>query len=121
MLVTVFHASLHKIDKFEIPYQGLHFGSFESALQAVERKCEQNGTDEFYLHRVLLDITTCEDVFDAGEDWRGYLDGDTNRVYSYTNKYEPSISKSYVIFSTRFIKSIESLEQLSTARSLNFT
>ena len=106
MLIKAFHASPTRITTFEIPYAGLHFGDVSAALQAVERKLEYANTDTFYLHEILLDISNVEDVFDSGDDWRDDLDGDTSKVFSYTNKYEPSSGKSYVMFDTKFIKEV---------------
>ena len=106
MLIKAFHASPVRIKEFEIPYAGLHFGDLSAALQAVERKLEYSNTDTFYLHEVVLDISNVEDVFDSGNDWRDDLDGDTSKVFSYTNKYEPSSGKSYVMFDTKFIKKV---------------
>lgn len=110
---TLYHASPDNFDKFEIPYNGLHFGSFESAIQALDYKREKLKFDRFYLYKVTLDDSICEDVFDVGKDWKDYLEGDTTKVYSYTNKYEPSSSKSYVIFNTEFIKSLVSKQELN--------
>ncbi|AGG57865.1 hypothetical protein VPBG_00093 [Vibrio phage helene 12B3] len=111
MLIRVYHASLHKIDNFEIPFNGLHMGTKESALQAVERKGVQYETDTYYLHEILIDARSAEDVFDSGDSWREDLQGDTSKVFSYTNKYEPSSGKSYVMFSTKYIKDILSVEK----------
>ena len=113
MLIKVFHASPVRIKEFEIPYAGLHFGDLSSALQAVERKLDHSITDTFYLHEVVLDISNVEDVFDSGDDWRDDLDGDTTKVFSYTNKYEPSSSKSYVMFDTKFIKEVVKVSEES--------
>lgn len=110
---TLYHASPYSFDKFEIPYNGLHFGTLESAIQAVEYKKDKLEDGFFYLYQVVLDISLCEDVFDIGQDWAEYLEKDTSKVYSYTNKYEPSTGKSYVVFCPRFIKSVESKEKLS--------
>ena len=111
MLIKAFHASPVRIKEFEIPYSGLHFGDLSAALQAVERKLESSDTDTFYLHEVLLEVSNAEDVFDSGNDWRDDLDGDTSKVFSYTNKYEPSIGKSYVMFDTKFIKKVVKVSQ----------
>ena len=44
---------------------------------------------------------------------RDDLDGDTTKIFSYTNKYEPSSSKSYVMFDTKFIKKVLSVSKES--------
>ena len=113
MLIKAFHASPVRITTFEVPYAGLHFGDLSAALQAVERKLNYSNTDTFYLHEVVIDISSVEDVLDSGDDWRNDLNGDTSKIFSYTNKYEPSSSKSYVMFDTKFIKKVLSVSKES--------
>lgn len=121
MLITAYHASLCKIDKFKIPFNGLHFGGKDSAYQAVERKCIQNNCKTFYLHKVVLDVSRTEDVFDQGDGWREYLQQDTSKIFSYTNKYEPSTSKSYVTFNTDFIVDVVDTQLLSLEECLDYS
>lgn len=111
---TVYHASTAHITEFRIPLNGLHFGTKESALQAVTYKRDklENG-NLFYLHKVIIDDSTVEDTFDCGEDWRYEIGDEVDKLWSYTNKYEPSVGKSYVMFDTKFIKQMVSVEQLN--------
>lgn len=107
---TVYHASPVRITKFQIPAQGLHVGDKDSAIQAIHYKRNKLVDGIFYLHKLVINIDDVEDVFDAGEDWRYALGCDTSKVYSYTNKYEPSSGKSFVMFDTKFIVETLSIE-----------
>ena len=106
-MVTVYHASNNLFTKFEIPHNGLHFGSIESAKEAVSRKSGKK-----YLYKVKLD-GQIEDVFDCGFNWSEELNSCEKKIYSYTNKYEPSIHKSYVIFSDKYIKQMNFIGELN--------
>lgn len=111
---TVYHASPNHITEFRIPLNGLHFGTKESAIQAITYKKDKLENETiFYLHKAVIDDSVVEDTFDCGEDWRSEIGDDVDKLWSYTNKHEPSVGKSYVMFDTKFIKQVVSVEKLN--------
>ena len=104
--MKAFHASLCDFDTFQMTEQGIHFGTIESALIAVERKAEQivelHGSKarptSFYLYEVELDISRFVEEFDQGYDWAKSFEKEVDSIkgYVYNNKYEPSNGPSYI-------------------------
>jgi hypothetical protein len=106
MKVTVYHASPVKINLFEVTEQGIHFGSLESAVEAICRKIDYG--ENFFLHKVRLDISNYIENFDVGYNWRSWFQNEPDEVkgYIYTNKYEPSTEKSYVTWCPETIRTV---------------
>ena len=50
--MVLYHSSHTKIDKFELPYNGLHLGSLKSSIEAGLRKAYKYDSDlqVFLLH-----------------------------------------------------------------------
>lgn len=101
--IKVYHASLHSFDVFEVTEQGIHFGTKESALQAIERKIIDH--EYFFLYEVLLDISQFVEEYDQGYDWRSSFINEPDNVkgYIYKNKYEPSNDLSYMTWNPSVI------------------
>lgn len=112
MKVTVYHASPVEINLFEVTEQGIHFGSRESAVEAVSRKV--NPGEKFFLHKVSLDISKYIESFDMGYNWKEMFENEHPDItgYVYTNKYEPSTKKSYVTWCTDTIKILEITQEV---------
>lgn len=102
-----------KIDSFYIPYGGLHMGGMYSALEAALRKLRSDrnvdNNTTVYLHKVHLKSCDVVPVDDMGDDhsWRELYTSGTGQVFVYENKYEPDVSKSYVIWDTSLVQIIE--------------
>lgn len=101
--MKLYHASPVLIERFDYT-NGVHFGSYESALQAVLRKT----TDVIYMHQVI----TTHDKYYLSEDvggfdrWLDVIDQAEEYGYDvigYKNLYEPSSSKSYVFINDKYI------------------
>lgn len=118
--MIVYHASLDDFKVFKVTEQGIHFGSKESALIAVERKAEQiaelHGISKypksFYLYKVELDVSSFVDEFDQGYDWAKSFEKEIDSIkgYVYNNKYEPSTKPSYITWDLDTIKIIDKRE-----------
>ena len=118
--MIVYHASLHSFDEFKVTDQGIHFGSKESALVAVERKAEQivelHGESarpaKFWLYTVELDTSSFVEEFDHGYDWAKSFEKEIDSIkgYVYTNRYEPSSAPSYITWDADTIKSFSKHE-----------
>jgi len=98
--MILYHSSYTRIGRFEIPVNGLHFGSLKSSLEAGLRKAYKYNTN-VYVHKCACYINSTNriDYDDLGEDWSIALSElkEYNKDWiRYTNKYEPSISKSYM-------------------------
>lgn len=102
-----------KIDSFYIPYGGLHMGGMYSALEAALRKLRSDrnvdNNTTVYLHKVHLKSCDAVPVDDMGDDhsWRELYTSGIGQVFVYENKYEPDVSKSYVIWDTSLVQIIE--------------
>lgn len=102
-----------KIDSFYIPYGGLHMGGMYSALEAALRKLRSDrnvdNNTTVYLHKVHLKSCDAVSVDDMGDDhsWRELYTSGIGQVFVYENKYEPDVSKSYVIWDTSLVQIIE--------------
>ena len=109
MIITteVFHCSPVRITDFYIPENGLHFGSLESGIIAVSRKLTNQVPCTIYVHKVKLDVTRCQELFDIGFNWAEEVKYESGKIFKYKNKYEPSLFPSYVIFDTSLIISVE--------------
>ena len=113
--MILYHASTVKIDSFYIPYGGLHLGGMYSALEAALRKLRSDrnvdNSTTVYLHKVHLKVDTVLPVDDLGDDhsWRTMFSAvpDDIQALEYVNKYEPDVSKSYVVWDTSLVKIIE--------------
>jgi len=104
--VAVYHASPVRIDNFEVSEQGIHFGSLESAIEAICRKVDYG--EVFFLHKVRLDISNYIETFDVGYNWRAWFQNEPVEVegYIYTNQYELSVKKSYVTWCPETINTV---------------
>lgn len=110
--MKLYHASPVLIEQFDYT-NGVHFGSYESALQAALRK----STDVIYVHQVI----TTHNKYYLSEDVGGF-----NRwldviyqaeeygydVIGYKNLYEPSTSKSYIFINDKYI-TIQNVQKLT--------
>lgn len=105
MKVTVFHASPIDFNEFEVQEQGIHFGSKESAFEAVSRKVTDG---KIFLYKVLLDVSQFVEEFDLGYNWYSSFSKEPKYVkgYVYSNKYEPSTKPSYVTWDVNTIELI---------------
>lgn len=104
MSISLYHASPVRIDQFDFS-DGVHFGSYHSALEAALRKTD----DIIYIHRIKFlercNIFESEDV-GSKEEWDKVIDDaiDCNcTVIKYINKYEPGTSKSYIFLDDKRI------------------
>ena len=104
---VVYHCSPVKIDQFYIPENGLHFGSLESALIAAARHVVNQDEMKVFVHKVKINVTKCQELFDVGFNWAEEVNHETCKIFRYKNKYEPSLQPSYVLFDTSLILSIE--------------
>ena len=100
--MILYHSSYTKIDKFELPYNGLHLGSLKSSIEAGLRKAYKYDSD-VYIHKCSCFINphnTIKEIYDdLGEDWQSALEDikqHNKHWIRYTNKYEPSVKKSYL-------------------------
>ena len=100
--MILYHSSYTKIDKFELPCNGLHLGSLKSSIEAGLRKVYKYDSD-VYIHKCSCFInpynTIKESYDDLGEDWQSALEDlkqHNKHWIRYTNKYEPSVKKSYL-------------------------
>lgn len=100
--MVLYHSSYTKIDKFELPCNGLHLGSLKSSIEAGLRKVYKYDSD-VYIHKCSCFInphnTIKESYDDLGEDWQSALEDlkqHNKHWIRYTNKYEPSVKKSYL-------------------------
>lgn len=119
--MIVFHASTVEIDKFYIPYGGLHAGGFMSAVDCAlyklkqgRRKLNDLTLDSIYIHRCFVDVGIEYEVKDQGSDcaWRKLyhklLDDDVEYDYiKYINEYEPDVVPSYCFFEPSRIKILD--------------
>ncbi len=108
-MMILWHCSPVKIDKFYIPFGGLHFGTYESALCAGLRKSKV-----LYMHKCMVPVGIQVPVLDLGnaEAWEEEMkysinEGDT---LVYNNKYEPSTSPSFVVMKKELCEQIIILE-----------
>lgn len=106
--MIVFHASTVEIEKFYIPYGGLHFGGMLSAVECAMRKLYEgrakgHDIDTIYIHRCRIAEGNEYDSIDLGSDkmWRGfdkYLKDNNFHYIKYINQFEPDIVPSYCFF-----------------------
>lgn len=114
--MILYHASTVKIDKFYIPYGGLHLGGINSALEAALRKLRSplNVVDAntVYLHKCRVDLGRIQYSKDLGGDeaWRTLIEEckrfDFHSV-EYKNEYEFDIQNSFMIWDTARIEILE--------------
>ncbi|EAZ2022873.1 hypothetical protein BZF66_06135 [Salmonella enterica] len=109
--MILYHASTVKIDKFYVPYGGLHVGGIHSALEAALRKVRQyDGPDvlDIYLHRVEVNTGRSMLYEDMGDDhgWRAAIicNRDNYDSIEYKNKFEPDIVNSFVLWQPERVK-----------------
>lgn len=114
--MILYHASTVKIDKFYIPYGGLHLGGVHSALEAALRKLRSPlnvvDADTVYLHKVQVELGTVQYSKDLGGDdsWRSLIEECQRFGFNsvqYKNEYEPDDIDSYMIWDTSRIQIIE--------------
>ena len=111
--MILYHSSYTKIDKFELPCNGLHLGSLKSSVEAGLRKAYKYDYD-VYIHKCSCFINphnTIQEIYDdLGEDWQSAL-GDLKQHKKhwvrYTNKYEPSVKKSYLTNNVELVTVLE--------------
>lgn len=104
MAISLYHASPVRIEQFDFS-EGVHFGSYHSALEAALRKTDKT----IYVHRIKFlercNIFESEDV-GSKEEWNKVIDDaiDCNcTVIKYINKYEPGSSQSYIFLDDKRI------------------
>jgi hypothetical protein len=104
MAISLYHASPVRIEQFDFS-DGVHFGSYYSALEAALRKTDKT----IYVHRIKFlercNIFESEDV-GSKEEWNKVIDDaiDCNcTVIKYINKYEPGSSQSYIFLDDKRI------------------
>lgn len=103
--MILYHASTVKIDKFYIPYGGLHVGGVHSALEAALRKIRSYDgpfTQHVYIHRLEVDIGRSILYDDMGDDegWRTLIarHKDECDTVEYRNSFEPDVVNSFLIW-----------------------
>ena len=111
--MVLYHSSYTKIDKFELPCNGLHLGSLKSSVEAGLRKTYKYDSN-VYIHKCSCFINphnTIQEIYDdLGEDWQSALEDlkQHNRHWiRYTNKYEPSVKKSYLTNNVELVTVLE--------------
>lgn len=104
MAISLYHASPVRIEQFDFS-EGVHFGSYHSALEAALRKTDET----IYVHRIKFlercNIFESEDV-GSKEEWDKVIDDAINcncTVIKYVNKYEPGSSPSYIFLDDKRI------------------
>lgn len=114
--MIVYHASTVKIDKFYIPYGGLHLGGVHSALEAALRKLRSPNNvvdaDTVYLHKCRVNLGRITSTNDAGgdESWREIIDECKVLGFDsvqYKNEYEPDVIPSFMIWNPEQIEILE--------------
>lgn len=117
--MIVYHASTVKIEKFYIPYGGLHFGGIYSALECAMRhiyRGREKGIDisTIHIHRCELTGSTIYESDDLGgdHDWHKLNDNLFNLgikydIIKYINRYEPDTTSSYCIFRDNLVKILD--------------
>lgn len=103
-LFTVYHCGPQEIDVFNFE-NGVHFGGYNSALQAALRK----HSNEIYVHECLLAVDKVYVSNDVGGDdaWKEVIKHarrDGCSVIQYYNKYEPDVRPSYIVLDSERIK-----------------
>lgn len=119
MITTAYHASPFFFEDFENQKHGIHVGSYQSALEAVQRKT----SNEFYLYTVRVDTSCFVEEFDHGYDWESVFKYEPQQVkgYIYQNRYEPSHVSSYVSWvpeQTMTITKVELMRQRRDGRAV---
>ena len=118
--MKLYHASTVQIDKFYVPYGGIHVGGIHSALEASLRKIRAyNGIDDIYIHLHVLEVDTgrSEMHHDEGDcaSWRKlintYKDTDVGSV-EYKNKYEPDVCNSFMLWEPERIIILETIKYI---------
>ena len=111
--MILYHSSYTKIDKFELPCNGLHLGSLKSSIEAGLLKAYKYDSD-VYIHKCSCFINphkTIQEIYDdLGEDWQSALEDlkQHNRHWiRYTNNYEPSVKKSYLTNNVELVTVLE--------------
>ena len=104
--MKLYHYSPNLFNHFDFS-NGVHFGSAESALEAVKRKQKFC----YYIYEVEVDIKNTTEVFDVGstEEWLKTKRIEASSGFSgvsYKNLYEPSSIKSYYIWDSSIVKLI---------------
>lgn len=110
--MKLYHASPVLINQFDYT-DGVHFGSYESALQAALRK----STDVIYIHEVISTHSEYYPSEDVGgfDRWLDVIDEahrDGYDVIGYKNLYEPSPLYSY-LFTNDLHITIHNVEKLT--------
>lgn len=112
---TYYHAGLSRIEKFYLPYGGLHMGGKGSALEAALRKLRKEPEGFVFLHEVLVDdeyVLPNDDLGDA-HSWERSWDLMSSRLnfplsgWEYKNLFEPDIRNSICLFRLEVIKSVK--------------
>ena len=111
--MILYHSSYTKIDKFELPCNGLHLGSLKSSIEAGLRKAYKYDFD-VYIHKCSCFINphnTIQEIYDdLGEDWQSALEDleqHNKHWIKYTNKYEPSLHESYLTNNVELVTVLE--------------
>ena len=111
--MILYHSSYTKIGKFELPCNGLHLGSLKSSIEVGLRKAYKYDSN-VYIHKCSCFINphnTIQEIYDdLGEDWQSALEDlkQHNRHWiRYTNKYEPSVKKSYLTNNVELVTVLE--------------
>lgn len=112
--MILYHASTVKIEKFYIPYGGLHVGGLHSALEAALRKIRNyDGPFEqhVYVHRLEVDTGRVFEYDDMGDDegWRTVIAryGNDCDTIEYKNCFEPDVVNSFLIWDAKRVKILD--------------
>lgn len=110
--MILYHASTVRIEKFYIPFGGLHLGGLYSSLEAALRKLRSdsnaNNDETVYLHRCEVDLGRIVSMDDLGSDdeWRAVFSTDYDSV-KYVNKFEPDVQASYMLWDASRVQIVD--------------
>ncbi len=106
--MILYHAGPVLIECFHQNYGGVHFGSYDSAIEAASRK-----GPECVMHCCEVNLGRIVPVLDLGnaDAWEDEIKYSSKYGDSleYTNKYEPSTSKSYVLMNLELLQGVKIL------------
>lgn len=115
--MILFHASTVKIEKFYVPYGGIHCGGIYSAYEAALRKVRAAIVDcnSIYLHKLEVNPGRIYQSSDCGdcESWRNmimYCDIYGYNSVQYKNDFEPDCVSSMLLWNPERIKIISTVE-----------
>ena len=101
--MILYHASTLPIEKFYVPYGGLHLGGLYSSLECALRKLRShknvNNAEMVYVHKCEVDLGRIVLMDDLGSDeaWRDVFSTEYDSV-QYVNTYEPDYTPSYMVW-----------------------